>query len=165
VHGTHGYLSPEQARGEAIDWRSDVFSLAMVLVQMMSPKGGFDQTFVGAASRAAQLEAPQTVKALLRRMLSVEAARRPRMSEVADLLDPVASQYGGDARAVARFLRSGSFEQLEARRRRVAEHVETTDVDQLLPLGGEAGEEMSVTRLDDLSAEPTEVDVGPVTRE
>lgn len=164
VQGTRGFLSPEQARGQSIDERSDVFSLAQVLVHLLSPPGGFEHTYVGAAARAARVEAPPAVKQLLKRMLAVEAARRPRMSEVADLLGPVASQYGGDDRAVARFVRSGSLERLEERRARVAKAIESAGIDELLPLGPDDAEEHSLTRIDELG-DPTEVDLGPSRRD
>lgn len=162
VHGTRGFLSPEQARGQSIDWRSDVFSLAMVGVHLLTPPGGFQQTYVGAASRAAQVDAAPPVRTLLKRMLAVEAARRPKMSEVADLLDAAAGQAGGDVRAVASFLRSSCPRTLTARRERLAQHVEVDRLAGLLPLA-EGGDEPSLTRLDDF--EPTEVDLSPSGRD
>jgi predicted Ser/Thr protein kinase len=88
VMGTPYYMSPEQAKGEKVDHRSDLYSLGATLYHMLTGKrlydGGSPVTIVlkqggnEAPIPARQLEPtiPEAVDALLLRLLQKDPARR-----------------------------------------------------------------------------------------
>src|ERR1043166_5486666 len=62
--GTAGYMSPEQARGEKLDTRTDVFSFGLVLYEMVTGQRAF-QGNTGSVLHAAILEhTPSSVREL-----------------------------------------------------------------------------------------------------
>jgi eukaryotic-like serine/threonine-protein kinase len=85
--GTVGYMSPEQVRGEAADFRSDQFSLGCVLYELLSGEGAFRRP-TGAQTMAAVIEdepaplrernprVPEPVAWIVERCLSKDSAER-----------------------------------------------------------------------------------------
>lgn len=88
IVGTPAYMSPEQARGEAVDARSDLFSLGGVLYRMLTgspPFAGRDllSTLNALATaevvppRAARPDVPAALNDLVLHLLEKTPARRP----------------------------------------------------------------------------------------
>ncbi len=119
IMGTAGYMSPEQARGKAVDKRSDIFSFGCVLFEMLSGAQPFSGETV-ADSLGATLHkeldfallpptTPATIQLLIRRCVAKDRAKR--LHDIADarieieqtLSDPSASvlRLGDQAQGAA----------------------------------------------------------------
>jgi serine/threonine protein kinase len=61
VLGTTGYMSPEQARGEPVDYRADVFSLGSILYEMVTGKQAFRRASTAQTLAAIIEDDPQPV--------------------------------------------------------------------------------------------------------
>ena len=91
VMGTVGYMSPEQVRGEALDARSDIFSLGIVLYEMLSARRPFEGAttadVVSAVLRADPPTLPDSVPASLRAIVDRCLNRPPseRFQSASDL--------------------------------------------------------------------------------
>jgi eukaryotic-like serine/threonine-protein kinase len=116
VVGTVGYMSPEQVRGDAVDHRSDIFSLGCVLHEMLSGRRAFARETVAETMTAILREdaAPlagtgRIVPPALERIVSHCLEKKPEQrfqsaSDLAfDLSNPsAASGAGAGAAAVPR---------------------------------------------------------------
>jgi serine/threonine-protein kinase len=75
VLGTVGYLSPEQAQGEAVDARSDVFGLGCVLYEMITGRRAFARATVVETLTAILNEEPARLAAATGRKIPAEVER------------------------------------------------------------------------------------------
>ena len=83
VAGTGPYMSPEQAQGEPVDARSDIFSFGAVLYEMFSGRRAFARDNLGATLVAVASaeppplsEAPADIARIVRRMLAKDRDKR-----------------------------------------------------------------------------------------
>ena len=102
VLGTANYMSPEQARGLMLDGRTDLYSLGLVLREMLSGKRP-------AASSMHDLDGvPRALQRIVRRML--EPRREDRYSSAGELLDELArARQNLENRTARRMIGIGAF--------------------------------------------------------
>ena len=94
ILGTPAYMSPEQARGQAVDKRTDIWAFGCVVFEMLSgrrPFGGdtISDTFVSILEREPDwavlpAETPASIRTLLERCLRKDPRRR--LHDIADAL-------------------------------------------------------------------------------
>ena len=108
VVGTPEFMSPEQARGEEVGARSDLFSLGAVLYAMCAGQKPFQGSSVMAVLTALAVDTPRPVRelnpavppalaALIERLLSKQPAQRPASArEVREQLFAIQRGSAGD---------------------------------------------------------------------
>ncbi len=96
ILGTAGYMSPEQARGQAVDKRADIWAFGVVLYEMVTGKRLFDGATVSDSLAAILREepdltrAPERTRRLLRRCLEKDPKKRLRdIGDAIPLLEDV----------------------------------------------------------------------------
>jgi serine/threonine-protein kinase len=104
VVGTAAYMSPEQARGTAVDSRTDVWSFGCVLYEMLTGRRAFDgetssDAIVSVLTREPDLDAlPPTVGAGIRRLLRRCLVKDPRnrLRDIGDARIEIEEALAGD---------------------------------------------------------------------
>jgi serine/threonine protein kinase len=93
VVGTSGYMSPEQVRGEAVDARSDLFSVGTILYEMLAGRPAF-----------ARETAAETMAAILKedppQPLSTEVS--PALARIVHAVSKNRARRGFSRRAISR---------------------------------------------------------------
>ena len=129
VKGTAGYMSPEQVRGDAIDGRSDVFALGVVLWEMMTGRRLFSAETELAELKmilSEPIEAPSDVEPSVPKELSAVAMKalerdlNLRYRSARDMARALTSSCGHllfDAEERAEFMKERFEEKIASTRR------------------------------------------------
>ncbi len=109
ILGTAAYMSPEQARGRAVDWRTDIWAFGCVLYEMLTGRAAFAEPTV-ADTLAAVIHrdpdlgalppgAPPALRDLMRRLLTRDV--RSRLQAVGDARIILEECQSGASTAIA----------------------------------------------------------------
>jgi serine/threonine protein kinase len=119
IQGKAGYMSPEHARGEALDGRADVFAAGVILWELLSGRRMYKadkekgESLLSVARRAQIPEVPsrelpfeEDLQAIVKKALAVDRAQR--YASAAAMLDDL-QRYVARARLVASPIRLGDW--------------------------------------------------------
>ena len=125
IMGTAAYMSPEQARGKAVDKRCDIWAFGCVLFEMLTRTRAFDGEEITDVMMAVMrdepnwsllpVNTPAAIRRLLRRSLAKD--RKRRLSDMTDVrleLDEGATEGSGDGQVAATPVRARRRERVWA---------------------------------------------------
>jgi serine/threonine-protein kinase len=112
IFGTPHYLSPEQAQGQAVDGRADLYALGVILYQMLTAQLPFDGSgmavviqHVNQTPSAPSRWLPDidpAIEGLVMRLLEKDPARRPQSAdELCRIIDGIVARAAAGAGIVA----------------------------------------------------------------
>jgi serine/threonine protein kinase len=105
ARGTFAYMSPEQVRGKALDKRSDVFGLGVILWELTTGERLFEGSDVAAMTRIVEQDAPspseyvedypeELERVIMHALRRSRSERLPSAAHFAALLDEFARKHG-----------------------------------------------------------------------
>ena len=117
IFGTPAYMSPEQARGEGVDQRTDIWAFGCLLYELLAGKRAFERQSVSATTfavmedepdwRALPVKTPRKVRDLLRQCLQRDANRR--LNNIGDARATIQQVRRGQPRRTPRHAAAAPF--------------------------------------------------------